>query len=104
MIQLIKQTRRTNGVSELPICEALMNATQACIDRRYTWYHSKEESEAVVAADYPYGFGDNLTMFTGAANVAQRTVNRWINPTGHIWTMIDPDCGCIRVGEPSITA
>ena len=37
MIWLINQTRKDNGVSELPVSEALMNAAQACSDRRYTW-------------------------------------------------------------------
>ena len=36
MIWLINQTRKDNGVSELPVSEALMNAAQACSDRRYT--------------------------------------------------------------------
>ena len=44
MIRLINQTRRANGVPELPVSEALMNAAQACSNRRYTWHHSPEES------------------------------------------------------------
>jgi len=39
MIRLISQTRKDNGVSELPVSEALMNAAQVCSDRRYTWHH-----------------------------------------------------------------
>ena len=39
MIRLINQTRKDNGVSELPVSEALMNAAQVCSDRRYTWHH-----------------------------------------------------------------
>ena len=37
LIRLINQTRRANGVPELPVNEALMNAAQVCSDRRYTW-------------------------------------------------------------------
>ena len=48
MIRLINQTRKANGVSELPVNEALMNAAQACSNRRYTWHHSPEESKAAV--------------------------------------------------------
>ncbi len=36
MIRLINQTRKANGVSELAVNEALMNAAQACSNRRYT--------------------------------------------------------------------
>ena len=98
MIRLINQTRKDNGVSELPVSEALMNAAQACSDRRYTWHHAPEESQAAVDAGYPYGFGDNLTVFTGTVDAAQRAVDNWINSPGHFETMIDPRCDCIGVG------
>ena len=98
MIRLINQTRKDNGVSELPVSEALMNAAQACSDRRYTWHHAPEESQAAVDAGYPYGFGSNLTVFTGTADAAQRAVDNWINSPGHFETMIDPRCDCIGVG------
>ena len=98
MICLINQTRKANGVSELPVNEALMNAAQVCSDRRYTWHHAPEESQAAVDAGYPYGFGDNLTVFTGTADAAQRAVDNWINSPGHYETMIDPRCDCIGVG------
>ena len=98
MIHLINQTRKTNGVSELPVNEALMNAAQVCSNRRYTWHHAPEEGQAAAEAGYPYGFGDNLTVFTGTANSAQRAVDNWINSPGHFQTMIDPRCDCIGVG------
>ena len=98
LVRLINQTRKDNGVSELPVSEALMNAAQTCSDRRYTWHHTQEECEAVATAGYPNGFGDNLTVFTGTADAAQHAVNNWINSPGHFQTMIDPDCDCIGVG------
>ena len=98
MIRLINQTRKANGVSELPINEALMNAAQVCSNRRYTWHHAPEESKAAADAGYPYGFGDNLTVFTGTADAAQHAVDNWINSPGHFQTMIDPRCDCIGVG------
>ena len=98
MIRLINQTRKANGVSELPVNEALMNAAQACSNRRYTWHHAPEESKAAADAGYPYGFGDNLTVFTGTADAARRAVDNWINSPGHFETMIDPRCDCIGVG------
>ena len=97
-IRLINQTRKANGVSELPINEALMNAAQICSNRRYTWHHAPEESRAAVDAGYLYGFGSNLTVFTGTADAAQRTINNWINSPGHFETIIDPRCDCIGVG------
>lgn len=98
MIRLINQTRRANGVPELSVSEALMNAAQACSNQRYTWHHSPEESQAAVDAGYPYGFGSNLTVFTGTADAAQHAVDNWINSPGHFQTMIDSRCDCIGVG------
>ncbi len=92
MIRLINQTRKANGVSELPVNEALMNAAQVCSNQRYTWHHAPEEGQAAAEAGYPYGFGDNLTVFTGTDNAAQRAVDNWINSPGHFQTMIDPRC------------
>ena len=98
MIRLINQTRKANGVSELAVNEALMNAAQACSNQRYTWHHAPEESKAAADAGYPYGFGDNLTVFTGTTDAAQHAVDNWINSPRHFETMIDPRCDCIGVG------
>ena len=98
MIRLINQTRKANGVSELPVSEALMTAAQACSDRRYTWHHAAEEGQAAADAGYPYGFGDNFTVFTGTDDAARRAVDNWINSPGHFETMIDSRCDCIGVG------
>ncbi len=98
MIRLINQTRKANGVPELPVNKALMNTAQACSNRRYTWHHASEESKVAVDAGYPYGFGDNLTVFTGTADAARHAVDNWIHSPGHFETMIDPRCDCIGVG------
>ena len=98
MIRLINQTRKANGVSELPVSEALMTAAQVCSNRRYTWHHAAEEGQAAADAGYPYGFGDNLTVFTGTDDAARRAVDNWINSPGHFETMIDSRCDCIGVG------
>ena len=79
IVQLVNQTRKANGVSELPINEALMNAAQVCSNRRYTWHHAPEENKAATDAGYPYGFGSNLTVFTGTTDAAQCAVDNWIN-------------------------
>jgi hypothetical protein len=31
-----------------------MNAAQACSNRRYTWHHAPEESQAAADAGYPF--------------------------------------------------
>ena len=100
LIRLINQTRKANGVSELPVNDALMSAAQACSDRRYTWHHTKEECEAVIASGYPHGFGTNLTVFTGVAakDTAQHALENWSSSSGHFETMIEPDCDGIGVG------
>lgn len=98
IVQLVNQIRKTNGVSELPINEALMNAAQVCSNRRYAWHHAPEESQAVVNTGYPYGFGNNLTVFTSTVDAARRTIDNWINSSGHFETTIDPRCDFIGVG------
>lgn len=37
------------------------------------------EIQTAVDAGYPYGLGDNLTVFTGTVDAAQHAVNNWIN-------------------------
>ena len=100
LIRLINQTRKANGVSELPVNEALMNAAQACSDQQYTYHHNQEECEAVIAHGYAHGFGSNLTVFTGVAteNTAQHALDNWIASPGHFQAMIDPKCDSIGVG------
>ncbi len=100
LIRLINQTRIANGVSELPVSKALMNAAQVCSGGQYTWHHTKEECEAVIASGYPHGFGINLTVFTGVSteDAAQHALDNWINSPGHFETMIKPDCDGIGVG------
>ena len=67
LVRLVNEVRRENGVAELPVSEALMSAAQTISDKKYTWHHTKEECEAALACGYPYGFGVNLTVFTGVS-------------------------------------
>lgn len=100
MIRLINQVRRENGVKELAISAALMDAAQECSSYQYTTHHNRVECEAVLGHGYPHGFGSNLTAFSGAAlsEVPQRAVRNWVNSPGHFQTMIDLDCDTIGVG------
>ena len=81
---LVNEVRRENGVQELAIDERLMIAAQNCSDQKFTWHHNQDECEAVAASGYPYGFGSNLTIFTGAAvsDIAQRAVDNWVKSPG----------------------
>jgi len=98
IIRLANNVRRENGVAELPVNDALMNAAQICSERLYTWHHTKEECEAVMASGYPNGFGTNLTVFTSTADAAQHAIDNWSGSPGHFQTMIDPNADGIGVG------
>ena len=100
LIGRINQVRRENGVSELSVNQALMDAAQYCSSLHVTYHQNKVECEAVAAAGYPHGFGSNITAFTSvpSSQIAQRAVENWINSPGHFQTMIDPACDAIGVG------
>lgn len=98
IIRLANQVRRENGVPEAAVNNSLMDAAQFISGQRYSWHHTQEECEAARTYGYPYGFGSNLTVFTGAGDVAQRAITNWLNSPGHFQTMIDPRCDCIGVG------
>lgn len=100
IIRLVNQVRREHGVPYLTVNDALMGAAQECSDRQYTWHHTKEECESVLAHGYPHGFGNNLTVFTGAATeeIARCAVDNWVDSPGHFKAMIDPDGDTIGVG------
>ena len=100
LIDRINQVRRENGVSELSVNQALMDAAQYCSSLHVTYHQNKVECEAVAAAGYPHGFGSNITAFTSvpSSKIAQRAVENWIKSPGHFQTMIDPACDAIGVG------
>ena len=101
MIRLINEVRRENGAAELEVNEALMNAAQDCSVQMFTDHDSEYECGADKRYGYPYGFGDNLTWFTGSAlleNAAKTAVNNWKNSPFHFQTMIDPASDTIGVG------
>lgn len=67
MVRLINEVRRENGVAELTVDQRLMDAAQECSSRKYTYHHTKEECEVVLAHGYQHGFGNNLCILTAAA-------------------------------------
>ena len=100
LIDRINQVRRENGVSELSVNQALMDAAQYCSSLHVTYHQNKVECEAVAYAGYPHGFGSNITAFTSvpSSQIAQRAVENWIKSPSHFQTMIDPACDAIGVG------
>ena len=101
MIRLINEVRRENGAAELEVNESLMNAAQDCSAQMFTDHDSEYECGAAKRYGYPYGFGDNLTWFTGASrleNAAETAVNNWKNSPFHFQTMIDPASDTVGVG------
>lgn len=81
MIQRINQVRRENGVDELAVNEALMEAAQVCADQGFRKHNFQYECETVLACGYPYGFNSNLAWFSGASKlnaIAQTTVSSWL--------------------------
>lgn len=87
MIRLINQVRRENGVGELTINDALMNAAQDCC-------------ETAMAYGYPHGFGSNLTVFAGTSlsNTPRQAVQNWVNSRYHFQTMVTARYDTIGVG------
>lgn len=100
MIRLVNQIRREHGVRELTVNNALMATAQERAETLYTYHRTREECEAAIANGYPYGFGVNITAFTGTAtaDAAQQAVTNWSNSPGHLQTMLNPDCDAIGVG------
>lgn len=99
MIRLINQVRRENGVAELPVNEAIMNATQDISTHRFEG-HNPYEWEALRTYGWSYGGANNMTRFNLASNgnIAQRAVNNWINSPPHFQNMLREDMTCLGVG------
>lgn len=100
MIQQINQVRRENGVQELTVNNALMDAAQICSAQGFTAHDHQFECETTLACGYPYGCGANLTVFTVNSNtpIAQRAVSHWVYSPGHFQTMIHPAYDSVGVG------
>ena len=100
MILRINQVRRENGISELTVNQALIDAAQKCSAMLNTSHKNKEECLTVAACGYPHGFGSNLTVLvgTGMNRIAEKAVANWVKSPGHFQTMVDPDCDTLGVG------
>lgn len=99
MIRLINEVRRKNGVAELEVNEALMNAAQDCAAHQMR-NHSLYEWQVLRDYGWPHGGGFNLTCFTasGYTYAAQTAIFNWINSSGHFQTMVREDATCLGTG------
>lgn len=99
MVRLINEVRTQNGVAELPINDALMDAAQDCSTQRFMSHHMEYECKAALTYGYSTGFSSNLTVIPSCdTEAAQEAVNNWVNSPGHFQTMIDSRCDSIGVG------
>ena len=81
MIRLINQVRRENGVGELVVNDALMNAAQDCATQGFSSHHSQYECETAMAYGYP-----------------QQAVQNWVDSLYHFQTMVEARYNTIGVG------
>lgn len=100
MIRQINEVRKENGVSELSVNDALMDAAQDCSAQGFYTHNNQYECESGLAYGYPYGFGCNMTIFSfdDSADIAQKAVTNWVNSLGHFQTMIRERYNCVGVG------
>ena len=100
MIRCINKVRKKRGVPELSVEQSLMDAAQECSSYLYTHHNNRAECETVAASGYPHGFGSNLTAFTvmDPERISEKAVANWENSSGHLTTMIDPNCDTVGVG------
>ncbi len=100
LVRLINQTRKANGVAELPVNDALMNAAQDCSAQGFEAHDTQYECESALRHGYPNGFGSNLTVFTynSSTNIPQRAVSHWTYSPGHFQTMTADRYDSIGVG------
>lgn len=100
MIRLINQVRRENGVGELTVNTALMDAAQDCAQQGFRDHDTQYECESGLRHGYPHGFGSNLTVFTYNCNtdIARTAVSHWRYSPGHFQTMIAERYDSIGVG------
>ncbi len=100
MIRLINQVRRENGVGELTVNTALMDAAQDCAQQGFEEHDVQYENESGLRHGYPHGFGSNLTVFTYNCNtnIARTAVSHWRYSPGHFQTMIAERYDSIGVG------
>ncbi len=99
MIRLINETRRANGVGELVVNEALMNAAQD-VSSQQVREHRPYDHIALIRYGWPHAGMYNLTVFSPNAHpeIARKAVEDWVNSPGHLATMLMEEGSCLGTG------
>ena len=99
MVEYINQTRRENGLAELPMEESLMNTAQD-VSTQCVTEHRPYDHKALIRYGWPHAGMFNLTVFgyDGCPDVARQAIDYWIASPGHFETMLDADATCLGTG------
>lgn len=99
MVEYINQTRRENGLAELPVEESLMNAAQDVSSQCVT-EHRPYDHKALIRYGWPHGGMYNLIAIdvNSFPDIARKAVTAWINSPGHFQTMLMEEASCVGAG------
>lgn len=99
IVRLVNEYRRENGLAELLIHQALMDAAQDCSTQRVA-EHRPYDSLILPKYGWDHGASYNLVTMGGAdfPNAARIAVTSWINSPGHRQTMLSEDAEYIGAG------
>ena len=99
MVEYINQTRRENGLAELPIDESLMNAAQD-VSSQCVSEHRPYDHMALLRYGWPHGGMYNLIAIdvNSFPDIARKAVTAWINSPGHFQTMLMEEASCVGAG------
>lgn len=104
IIRLTNEVRKENGVSELSVDSAMMNAAQAAAEYYamsgdgWNGHNLNMEDQCEKWAGATRWSLTNLTGFFGNYNVASRAITNWKNSSGHFQSMIDSWNNVLGVG------
>nr|WP_325205311.1 CAP domain-containing protein [uncultured Oscillibacter sp.] len=99
MVRLINEVRRENGLTELFVSEALMNAAQDC-STQHVSDHRPYDYKILPKYGWPYGASYNLAILDGDKldKAAPTAISLWVNSPGHLQTMLEENATCVGTG------
>ena len=104
IIRLTNEVRKENGVSELSIDSAMMNAAQAAAEYYamsgdgWNGHNVEMEDKCEEWSGATRWSLTNLTGISSSNNVASRAITNWKNSSGHFQSMIDSWNNVLGVG------
>lgn len=104
IIRLTNEVRKENGVSELSVDSAMMNAAQAAAEYYamsgdgWNGHNLNMEDQCEKWAGATRWSLTNLTGISSGINVASRAITNWKNSSGHFQSMIDSWNNVLGVG------